>query len=130
MLNLRLDKDSILPGESIRGVVGWSFDQPMKTIELRLLWLQSGIGEPEATVVQHLKVPCSSDAGESSFEFDGVHSPYSYAGKLFSIEWLVEASTSARVAPEARRFTMSPTLGPVLIRSINVVLDSDADDIG
>jgi hypothetical protein len=130
MLNLKLDKDSILPGEPIRGVVGWSFDQPVHAIELRLVWLRSGIGEPEATVVQTLKIPCSSYSGESSFDFDGIHSPYSYVGKLFSIEWLVEASASAGVAPEARRFTMSPTLSPVVMRSVSAVLDSDGDDIG
>jgi hypothetical protein len=127
MLKLNLNKDSFRPGEMISGEVAWDFEKPITLIEVRLMWLRMGLGEPEAMVVERRQIRCDSRMGRAQFEFHAPASPYSFAGALFAINWIVEASTTPPTDPANVGLTISPTGEDIMMIPTAFQLSDRAD---
>ena len=78
------------PGSPIEGVLSWEFDNPPRSVELRLLWYTSGKGDRDSGIVyrETYENPMASDV--QSFSFESPAGPYSFSGKLITLAWAIE----------------------------------------
>src|SRR5438477_7374377 len=83
-------KDHYAPGETLAGVVHWQLDFPPKSAELRLLWYTQGKGTQDLQVVDVADFDSATQSGDFEFEFALPAGPYSYSGKLISLNWSLE----------------------------------------
>ncbi|HTL31013.1 MAG TPA: hypothetical protein VL282_17415 [Tepidisphaeraceae bacterium] len=98
-----------VPGQKIRGRVGWRLDQAPASLDVRLFWYTEGKGTQDISIVTTTTIEHPQIQGSSGFEFQLPQSPYSFSGKLISLIWAIELI--ARPSNESTRvpFTMSPT---------------------
>ncbi|XAL98483.1 hypothetical protein OT109_12950 [Phycisphaeraceae bacterium D3-23] len=92
-LTLTLDRTAggYRPGEAITGLMRWSLTQPAERIDVRLFWWTSGKGSSDSGLAGELKFEGLAASGEQAIVFDAPAGPYSFSGKLVTIQWAVEA---------------------------------------
>ncbi|MFI4860875.1 MAG: hypothetical protein ACIAXF_09370 [Phycisphaerales bacterium JB063] len=92
-LTLTLDRTDggYRPGEVITGLMRWSLDEPPELIDVRLFWWTSGKGTSDSGLMGELKFEGLAASGEQAIVFDVPSGPYSFSGKLVTIQWAVEA---------------------------------------
>ena len=80
------DHESYRPGDLVTGQVMWFCSKVPSSITIDLVWKTSGRGSTDKKKVNSIKVPCSTQKGESRFEL-GIpqNVPASYSGSLVSI---------------------------------------------
>ncbi len=104
MTELRIERTSCKPGETVEGVVaGGSPD-----VEVRLFWYTEGKGTQDLEVVATAR----PDAG-GGFRLPLPASPYSFSGKLISLIWAVEA-VGGDACPRVE-LLVSPDGGEILL---------------
>lgn len=97
-----------VPGEPITGEVAWDLAEAPKRVTVRLLWQTSGRGTRDTTVVAEQQWEMLSVREERPFEFAGQPGPYSYSGKLITLGWFVEV-TSSDGHHDEQTLMLSPT---------------------
>jgi hypothetical protein len=113
MMQISLEKPSKAfdRGEMIRGRVEWNDLQPLKSLEIRLIWLTRGKGDRDVSIVQQRVFTAPAPSGRQDFEFAAPNAPYSFSGKLISLIWAIEVIafpsgdaelTEIVIAPHAR----------------------------
>jgi len=100
-----------LPGETVRGVVKWSLDQPPEKVVVHLKWKTRSKGNVDsrnvAAVESEGPLAC---AGEFPFSLDLPAEPYSFSARQLSIIWKVEACLLPKVDEiQSRDILVSPT---------------------
>ncbi|MEM9414316.1 MAG: hypothetical protein AAGA29_02405 [Planctomycetota bacterium] len=92
-LTLALDRTDggYRPGEAITGLMRWSLRQPPERIDVRLFWWTSGKGSSDSGLAGELTFEGLAAQGEQAIVFDTPAGPYSFSGKLVTIQWAVEA---------------------------------------
>lgn len=78
------------PGEEIKGRVAWRVAERPEWVELRLGWVTSGEGTPDAEVVASDSFEAPGEADERSFSFQAPIGPHSFTGKLITLTWTLE----------------------------------------
>jgi hypothetical protein len=107
-LVLERSRASFKPGETAQGTIAWDLAQA-PTIELRVFWRTEGKGTQDLDVVKVVAVPGGGPRGERSFSLPLPKFPYSYAGKLISIRWFLEAVAQPGGESSAIPLVISPT---------------------
>lgn len=79
------------PGETVRAEVRWEAAGPPEGVEVRLLWETRGRGDREEGVAATVRVSVPAAAGAERVELALPAAPWSYAGRLLQIAWLVDA---------------------------------------
>lgn len=92
-IELRETREFFVPGDILRGRLCWNSEFQPSTIELRLGWYVEG--KDYRDVMSHAKNVYKMDrlVGIQDFEIALPIGPYSYTGKLFSLRWIIEASS-------------------------------------
>jgi len=91
---ITLDRESVPVGGHVTGRVSGARDA--ETLAAQLLWRTSGECMPEEQVVAEEAL--SPQGGEAPFSLDvPAAGPMSYAGRSFSIAWVVRVNTTAPV---------------------------------
>jgi hypothetical protein len=108
---------AFLPGETVEGTVAWHFDQPARSVELRLLWYTEGRGDQDVAVVE--TVPLANPGADESRPFSVrlPAGPFSFSGKLISLAWALEAVALPGARAERLPIAVSPTRRKILLRS-------------
>ncbi|HEY4565529.1 MAG TPA: hypothetical protein VIJ36_21315 [Thermoanaerobaculia bacterium] len=108
---------AFLPGETVEGTVGWHFDAPARSVEVRLLWYTEGKGDQDVGVVA--SVPLADPATDEvrPFQIRLPAGPYSFSGRLISLVWAVEAVAEPGARAERLPVTVSPTRQELLLGS-------------
>lgn len=109
--------NAFLPGETVEGTVGWHFDVPAKSVELRLLWYTEGKGDQDVTVVESLPLPNPGRDEVRPFQIRLPAGPFSFSGRLISLVWALEAVAEPGSRAERLPITVSPTRQEILLSS-------------
>ena len=80
------------PGDQVAGRALWLLDEPEKvrSAEVRLFWYTDGKGTRDVEVVDTAAFDVTGRHGEAEFAFTAPPSPYSFSGKLISLQWALE----------------------------------------
>ncbi|MFN3168101.1 MAG: hypothetical protein ACE37H_13655 [Phycisphaeraceae bacterium] len=110
-ITIQLDRDDAryVPGEPVTGRVSWRFDHSPERVVVRLRWHTSGKGSRDTGVAEALTWEPVSSRDERAFSFAGLDGPYSFSGRLISVNWLVEAVAEGVGGQAELGFTLSPT---------------------
>ncbi len=108
---------AFLPGETVEGTVGWHFDAPARSVEVRLLWYTEGKGDQDVGVVA--SVPLANPGADEirPFQIRLPAGPYSFSGRLISLVWALEAVAEPGSRAERLPITVSPTRQEILLGS-------------
>jgi hypothetical protein len=109
--------NAFLPGETVEGTVGWHFDVPAKSVELRLLWYTEGKGDQDVTVVESVPLPNPGRDEVRQFQIRLPAGPFSFSGRLISLVWALEAVAEPGSRAERLPITVSPTRQEILLSS-------------
>jgi hypothetical protein len=85
------EKTAFIPGESIRGTLGWSCPGALSRLELRLFWRTSGKGTADTKIVDSIRWEGMKAGGDHKYAMSLPMEPYSFSGKLISLIWALEA---------------------------------------
>lgn len=96
------------PGEPIELIADWLLAEHVDGMEVRLFWYTSGIGTRDGETVATVAIREPALNGSQTVGFVAPREPYSYSGKLISIQWAAEL-----VDVKGRQATrLDLTLGP------------------
>jgi len=110
-ITIQLDRadTSYVPGEPVTGRVSWRLGEAPKRVIVRLLWHTSGKGSRDTGVAEELTWEPVSPQEERAFSFAGLDGPYSFSGRLITVNWLVEVVAKGTREQAELGFTLSPT---------------------
>jgi hypothetical protein len=103
------------PGEFIEGRASWYLDKEADAIEIRLFWYTSGKGTRDVGIETTLEVERPEKSGYRDFSFTVPEGPYSFSGKLITLQWSIEVVVPSTDETERVDFTVGP-------RPVEVVL--------
>ncbi len=109
-ISIQLDQPSseFQPGATLSGKVIWTAASATQKIELRLFWFTEGRGTQDIELIEELSWDAQGQ-GEQPFEFTLPLEPYSFSGRLISLQWALEAVTLPKEKTTTRKiFTLSP----------------------
>jgi hypothetical protein len=125
-IELRDGVKAFRPGEEVAGTVRWRFDQPPRSLELRLFWYTQGKGDQDVGVVEILPLTEPGLEGNRedhrSFRFRLPVGPFSFSGKLISLLWAIEAVATGTA--ERCEIIVSPTGREILLQTQGPPMES------
>ncbi len=83
-------KTTFSPGEAITLEADWLLVERVDGLEVRLFWYTSGIGTRDGETVATVAIDDPALNGSQTVGFIAPQQPYSYSGKLISIQWAAE----------------------------------------
>jgi hypothetical protein len=102
------------PDETLELRGEWQLPSMPKVIEARLFWYTSGKGTEDVGIIATRPV-APAPSGSQSFKFRLPEAPYSFSGRLITIQWAVELVADSEVA--RWEFTLSPSGSEVRLNS-------------
>ena len=84
------DRTTYRAGERVEGRALWVFPTAPEAVEVRLFWRTSGKGDDELGVVAVHRVDLPDAAGDESFALELPTRPWTWQGKLVSLDWTIE----------------------------------------
>jgi hypothetical protein len=106
---LQDEKTAFAPRETIHGTIQWNLNANPRHLELSLFWYTAGKGTRDIGVVETLRFDAPGVFGSKDFSFTLPDGPYSFSGKLISLIWAIELTTSPSSETIRREITLSPT---------------------
>lgn len=106
---LNEDKTAFAPGETVHGTIPWNLDANPRHLELSLFWYTIGKGTRDVGVVETVRFDEPGTCGSKDFSFTLPDRPYSFSGKLISLIWALELTSSPGSETIRREITLSPT---------------------
>ncbi|MHC4886360.1 MAG: hypothetical protein ACYTGH_14880 [Planctomycetota bacterium] len=89
-IHLSEDRTNWYPGEILSGTVTWTMEKAPKQAKLRLYWRTSGKGTKDREVVRSLTLDAPAAQESRNFEIQLPLGPYSFDGRLISLDWGIE----------------------------------------
>ena len=93
-IDIQLDSTSaeFTPGSTVSGRVIWATSPDNKDLELRLFWYTEGRGTQDMEIA-HMQIWDTSSryTGNEVFSFTLPAVPFSFSGRLVSVQWALEA---------------------------------------
>jgi hypothetical protein len=94
-IEVSVDSANYRPGETVRGQVRWDLHKlPRKGLFVRLAWYTQGIGSQDSGVAAETNLSIAREQGSERFSLVMPDGPFSFSGKLITLQWIVEASAS------------------------------------
>lgn len=97
------------PGEVVEGVAAWELDAPPKRVTVTLGWHTAGKGGRDAQVVETLAFDDAPPVDARIYRFTLPASPYSFSGKLITLQWTVTLAVEPGEHAASLDVTVSPT---------------------
>jgi hypothetical protein len=104
------------PGEEIRGAVSWALERAPELAELRLFWQTKGKGDRDTATVATLVFEAPAAADTRPFTFAAPAFPYTFSGKLISLDWALELVLDPDGA-QAAAITLSPSGEEIILHA-------------
>jgi hypothetical protein len=108
-IDLRDSKTSYAPGETVRGAVQWNVQGNPQRLDLSLLWYTTGKGTRDVGVIERHAIDNPGSFGSQDFAFTLPYGPYSFSGKLISLIWVIELTSTPGEKTVRQEITVSPT---------------------
>lgn len=100
--------DAYRPGDRIQGEVLWDLAEDYDEIVLSLGWWTSGTGTVDESVFDSLSWQKPGRIGKEPFSFTLPPGPFSFSGKLISLQWGLEFRSKKSSERGLQTFTLSP----------------------
>ncbi len=99
-INLSLASTLFNPSDTVSGTVTWDMAgrKSPKIVIVRLLWFTEGKGSKNSMVVEQKRIAHPNPLGSDDFALKLPNFPWSYEGKLLTIQWVVEAQMNKEKA--------------------------------
>ena len=108
-------KTRFRPGEKLEGVVRWEFAKAPESVTVRLSWRTKGKGTEDSSLVETVPFERPLASGQQAFHIPLPAGPYSFSGKLISLDWSVEAVAKPAGKSNRINITLSPTGDEILL---------------
>lgn len=108
-IRTELDNVAFVPGETLRGTVGWQVKDTPPAVTLRMFHYTEGRGTQDVEIIEEKIFDHPHSSGEEAFEFSLPAGPYSFSGKLVSLIWALELMIGESGLVERMVFVLSPT---------------------
>ena len=82
---------SFRPGDRVKCTVRWDLEEIPRAIVVSLVWHTRGIGTEDVGVADSMREESPPARDEHTFEFTAPEYPYTFSGKLISLDWEIEA---------------------------------------
>ena len=114
-----LNEQSYPPFGIVTGVVKWDTSRvkDFDNLTLKLTWSTSGRGDSDGEIVDIFIL--ENNSGEESFSFKLPGEPYSFAGRLISLDWYVVFTCSNPCFTLKERFILSPNGEKIVLKKID-----------
>ena len=103
------------PGDTVRGTVSWTLAATPESLVVNLFWHTDGRGDTDVGVVASQELESPGTMGSRGFELKIPEGPFSFSGKLISLEWGVEAVLDDGKDSAKEFFLMTPDGKEILI---------------
>jgi len=119
-LNIELNdsRNVFAPGGQVEGRIEWSLDANPTTLTLSLLWYTSGKGTRDVGVLCTNRIDSPGALGSDKFSFTLPPGPYSFSGKLISLIWALELTSTPGSETVREEIVVSPTGREILLTSV------------
>ncbi|MCA9075446.1 MAG: hypothetical protein KDA93_10455 [Planctomycetaceae bacterium] len=109
---------SFEPGDEIDLTLSWELEQAPESIELRLVWSTSGKGTTDLEIVQTVpfEFPSPRETRRTSITLPA--SPYSFSGKLITLQWALELIAFPAEESTRQEIVMAPAGTEVRLKTI------------
>lgn len=108
------DRTTYRPGETVRGRALWLYDKAPERIEVRLFWLTVGKGDSDLGIADTVEIDCAgAPAGDQPFALQLPDRPWSFVGKLITLNWAVEIVSFPREEAEDFGIAVGPAAATV-----------------
>lgn len=97
----------LAPGELVRGEVLWDLEVEPESVVLSLGWWTSGKGTRDEDIVDSVTWRAGR-IGKESFSLQIPDGPYSFSGRLVSLEWALECTVKHGNAEALCSLVVSP----------------------
>jgi hypothetical protein len=105
------------PGEVVEFIVRWDLPEPPKSLALLLSWTTSGKGTPDTEAVWSKDISATRARGEKQVSVTLPDGPYSFSGRLISLQWKAELVLNAETA-FTWDFVLAPDGREVLLENV------------
>ena len=95
------------PNSEIHGEILWDLQEDPESVTLNLGWWTSGKGTRDEEIIDSIDLG-GERIGKRRFSFKMPASPYSFSGKLVSVEWGLECSVKKGDARAIHNLVLSP----------------------
>lgn len=102
-------RDHYFPGETIRGEVLWDLSKDTEEVTLSLGWWTSGAGTKDESIFDFTSWTTPPRIGKETFAFTLPPGPFSFSGRLISLEWALELTAKKLDGRSVQTFILSPT---------------------
>jgi hypothetical protein len=110
-LNIRLnsDRNTFVPGQTAEGVVSWQLDDEPQKLTLALHWYTQSRADGQSGMADCIEFERPGVNGSKPFSLEIPQGPYSFKGRLLSLNWVLELSASPGTGLARHAITVSPT---------------------
>ena len=104
------------PGAEILAYLSWDTDSQPKSVELRVVWNTSGKGNRDIEVAQTIPLDATSWQSEKQVSLTLPEEPYSFSGRLISVQWALELVLLPSEESTRVPITIGPDASEVVMR--------------
>ena len=107
-IRTELDNVAFVPEETVRGTVTWRAAQTPREVILRLFYYTEGKGTRDVHLREVVEHSIHGSKGSETFRIAAPRRPYSFSGKLISLQWAVEAIFFPSMDSQSRDIVVGP----------------------
>ena len=110
-LNIHLNSDTNIfaPGQTMEGTISWKFDEEPQKLTLALHWYTESRAIKQSGMADSIEFERPSIKGSKDFSFEIPMGPYSFQGRLLSLNWVLELAPSLGIDLVRQPIAVSPT---------------------
>ena len=110
------DQRAYQPGGVVDGTVRWQLDETPERLELFLFWHTSGKGTNDVSVIDSRVYENVLVSDEQRFSFTLPQGPYSFSGKLITLQWSLELTVIPKGITVRKIITLSPSGSEITLK--------------
>ena len=124
-LDLHDDQHALRPGDRVEGVISWSMSKRPKSAEVVLFWFTEGKGTSDTRIIDRMLIEQPVPDDSQIFSLQLPDQPYSFSGKLISLQWAIEAIVEPGHHVQRRTLIVSPTREEINLRTISTAAEAE-----
>ncbi|OQY06082.1 MAG: hypothetical protein B6I25_04545 [Planctomycetales bacterium 4572_13] len=112
-LNIRLNSDAntFAPGQTVEGTISWKLDEDPQKLTLALHWYTQSGAVKQSGMADSIELERPAGNGSKDFSFEIPQGPYSFQGRLLSLNWVLELAPLPGIDLVRQPITVSPMGG-------------------
>jgi hypothetical protein len=108
-IHLNSDTNTFAPGQTIVGAISWQLDEEPQKLTLALHWYTQSRATKQSGMADCIEFERPGCNGSKDFSFEIPQGPYSFQGRLLSLNWVLELAPSHGIGLARQPITVSTT---------------------